>query len=172
MPEKAGPGKEKARMENIVYGRSLGSRVAQNTSPAINQMILTQTEKSLLFYAEHSDQIDERIDGLKREPDIEQTLEANASILGLFGMFMALIVRSRLFILLPIVAFALLLQHSLRGWSAPDMLLRRLGFRTKEEIQLELYGLRMLKGDFNTIPAINDMAVKDRVEWVMDVLST
>ncbi|HNY64009.1 MAG TPA: hypothetical protein PKM41_01140 [Deltaproteobacteria bacterium] len=158
-------------MDTIAYGRSLSSRVAQNTSPLINQMILDGMRKSLLFYAEHPEGIEDRIGRLKGEPDIEQTLEANASILGLFGLFMALVVRSRLFILLPIAALAFLLQHSLRGWSAPDMLLRRLGFRTKEEIQLELYGLRMLRGDFNTIPAINDMAVRDRVEWVIDVLS-
>jgi hypothetical protein len=74
--------------------------------------------------------------------------------------------------MLPIVAMAFLIQNALRGWSPPDMLLRRLGFRTKEEIQLELYGLRMLKGDFNAVPAMNEMPVRDRVEWVIDLLSS
>jgi hypothetical protein len=159
-------------MENITYGRSLNSRIAQNTSPAINQMIMDNTEKSLLFYAEHPDQIDERINRLKNESDVSQALVANSSLLGMFGMFMALIVRVRLLILLPIAAMVFLIQNAVRGWSPPDMLLRRLGFRTKEEIQLELYGLRMLKGDFNTITAMEDMSVKDRVEWVIDLLSS
>jgi hypothetical protein len=165
------PAKEKARMEHIAYGRSLNSRIAQNTSPVINQMIMDHTEKSLLFYAEHPDQIDDRINRLKNESDVSRALVANASLMGMFGMFMALIVRVRLLILLPIAAMVFLVQNAIRGWSPPDMILRRLGFRTKEEIQLELYGLRMLKGDFSAITAMNEMPVKDRVEWVIDLLS-
>lgn len=159
-------------MEHITYGRSLSSRVSRNTSPDINRMIMDHTEKSLLFYAEHPDQIDDRINALKSESDVSQTLVANASLLGMFGLFMALVVRARLLILLPIVAMLFLIQNSIRGWSPPDMLLRRMGFRTKEEIQLELYGLRMLKGDFSTVTAMNDLPLKDRVEWVIDLLSS
>lgn len=50
-----------------------------------------------------SGRIEDRIWTLEAQErwDIEQTLEANASILGLFGLFMALVVRSRLFIPAP-----------------------------------------------------------------------
>jgi hypothetical protein len=159
-------------MEHIAYGRSLNSRIAQNTNPLINQMIMDHTEKSLLFYAEHMDQVDDRINRLKNEMDVSQALASNASLLGMFGLFMSLVARARIFILFTIVALMVLTQNSLSGWSPPDMLLRRLGFRTKEEIQMELYGLRMLKGDFDAVPAMKDMPVKDRVEWVIDLLSS
>jgi hypothetical protein len=103
---------------------------------------------------------------------VSQALEANASLLGMFGMFMAVVVRARIFILFTIAALIVLVQSSLNGWSPPAMLLRRLGLRTREEIQMELYGLRMLNGDFNAVPAMDDMPVKDRVEWVIDLLSS
>lgn len=159
-------------MEDITHGRSLESRVSQHTNPLTNQEIMTQTEKSLLYYAEHPDLIDDRINMLKQEWDIERALETNASILGLYGLFMAVIIRRSLFLLLPIVVLAFLLQHAIQGWCPPVSILRRLGIRTKEEIQLELYCLRMLKGDFDSVLEIGRLDPKDRVERAVEVLST
>jgi hypothetical protein len=159
-------------MEDIAHGKSLESRVSQHTNPLVNQEIMTQTEKSLLFYAEHPDQIDDRINMLKGERDIERTLETNASILELYSLFMSVIMRRRLYILLGIVVLGFLLQHAIQGWSPPVSIFRRLGIRTKEEIQLELYGLRMLRGDFDGILEISRMDARDRVERVIEVLST
>ncbi|HQG31700.1 MAG TPA: hypothetical protein PLA83_07210 [Deltaproteobacteria bacterium] len=133
---------------------------------------MTQTEKSLLFYAEHPDQIDDRISMLKGEWDIERTLEANASILELYSLFISAIMRRRLYILLGIAVVGFLLQHAIQGWCPPVSVFRRLGIRTKEEIQLELYGLRMLKGDFDGILEISGMDPRDRVKRVIEVLST
>mgnify|MGYP000905697051 FL=1 len=140
--------------------------------PSCNREIMTQTEKSLLFYAEHPDQIDDRISMLKGEWDIERTLEANASILELYSLFISAIMRRRLYILLGIAVVGFLLQHAIQGWCPPVSVFRRLGIRTKEEIQLELYGLRMLKGDFDGILEISGMDPRDRVKRVIEVLST
>ncbi|HQI00700.1 MAG TPA: hypothetical protein PLA18_05460 [Deltaproteobacteria bacterium] len=159
-------------MEVPACGKSLESRVSRHTSPLVNREIMTQTEKSLLFYAEHPDQIDDRISMLKGEWDIERTLEANASILELYSLFISAIMRRRLYILLGIAVVGFLLQHAIQGWCPPVSVFRRLGIRTKEEIQLELYGLRMLKGDFDGILEISGMDPRDRVKRVIEVLST
>ncbi len=158
-------------MENTLQGRSLQDRVVQHTDPVINRSIMERTEKSLLFYSEYPEQIDSRLARLKKEWDIERTLETNASILGLFGLFMSVIVRRTWFILLPIVVLGFLLQHAVQGWCPPVSVFRRLGIRTTEEIQLELYALRILKGDFDSVPEMNRLDLKDRVEGAMTLLS-
>jgi hypothetical protein len=41
-----------------------------------------------------------------------------------------------------------LLQHAIQGWCPPVPILRRLGFRTADEINRERYALKALRGDF------------------------
>lgn len=41
-----------------------------------------------------------------------------------------------------------LFQHAIQGWCPPLPILRRLGFRTAEEINQERYALKALRGDF------------------------
>ncbi|NLW68840.1 MAG: hypothetical protein GXY28_13685, partial [Bacteriovoracaceae bacterium] len=73
--------------------------------------------------------------------------------------------------LLPVVILGFLLQHAIQGWCPPVSIFRRLGMRTKEEIQFELYGLRMLKGDFDEAHEISRMNAGDRVERIMETLN-
>lgn len=91
--------------------------------------------------------IDERIRELEREWNVERTLEAKAATLSLAGIALGLTVDRR-FLALPVVAAAILLQHSLQGWSLSTPLLRSMGIRTAEEIQDEIIALRILRGDF------------------------
>jgi hypothetical protein len=44
-----------------------------------------------------------------------------------------------------------LLQHAVQGWCPPIPILRRLGFRTADEINRERYALKALRGDFDSI---------------------
>ncbi len=158
-------------MDAIAQGRSLESRVSKHTSPFINEMLMTQIEKTLLFYQEYPDRIDRRINRLKGEWDIERVLETNASFLALFGLFMSLVLRRTWFILLPVIALGFLLQHAIQGWCPPVSLFRRFGVRTKEEIRLELYGLRMLRGDFSDVLEIGSLPLRSQVEQIMEKLS-
>lgn len=158
-------------MPYISHGKSLQDRVVQHTDSDVNRAIMVQTEKSLLFYGQYPDQIDGQLNRLQEEWDIERVLETNASILGLFGLFMAVIIRKTWFILLPIVVLGFLLQHAIQGWCPPVSLFRRLGVRTDEEIQQELYALRMLRGDLNGVPELNTKDLKERVEGFMGLLS-
>lgn len=91
--------------------------------------------------------IDERIRELEREWTLERALEANAATLGLAGIALGLAVDRR-FLALTGLASALLLQHSLQGWSPAQPLLRRMGLRSSEEIRDEILALRIMRGDF------------------------
>lgn len=91
-----------------------------------------------------------RIEELDRKWDIERVLEVNASILGLSGLLLSLKVDKR-FLLLTGGALGFLLQHSLMGWCPPVFVLRRLGFRTRQELDREKFALKALRGDFQSI---------------------
>lgn len=81
-----------------------------------------------------------RIDALEREWDIERVLEVNASTLALTGLVLGLTVNRRWF-MLPGVVLPFLLQHGLQGWCPPLPILRRLGVRTRGEIDREKFAL-------------------------------
>jgi hypothetical protein len=52
-----------------------------------------------------------------------------------------------------------LFQHAVQGWRPPVPVFRRLGVRTREEIDRERYALKALRGDFNGVgPDGNDTA--------------
>ncbi|HNR51211.1 MAG TPA: hypothetical protein PLJ30_07950 [Deltaproteobacteria bacterium] len=158
-------------MQVTEHGKSLMDRVVRHTPPSINRDIMEKTGKSLLFHAYRPGRISRRIEMLKREWDIERAIEANAASLGLSGLILALLFRSWWILLLPVVILGFLLQHAIQGWCPPVSIFRRLGMRTKEEIQFELYGLRMLKGDFDEAHEISRMNAGDRVERIMETLN-
>ncbi|HTO33126.1 MAG TPA: hypothetical protein VL202_18400 [Pararhizobium sp.] len=52
---------------------------------------------------------------------------------------------------LPVIVTGFLLQHAIQGWCPPIPILRRLGFRTADEIGQERYALKALRGDFDGV---------------------
>ena len=50
--------------------------------------------------------------------------------------------------MLPGIVLPFLFQHAVQGWCPPVPVLRRLGVRTREEIDREKYALKVLRGDF------------------------
>lgn len=107
-------------------------------------------------YAQKSaSEITERISTLDREWDVERILEANASILAFLGLILGLTVNSNWFWLTGIV-LPFLFQHAVQGWCPPLFVLRRLGVRTRRELDREKYALKVLRGDFNAVPMVAD----------------
>jgi hypothetical protein len=88
-----------------------------------------------------------RVGALRRESDVERLLEGNASTLVVAGSALALLVDRR-FALVPLVVGGFLLQHAVQGWCPPLGVLRRLGARTRQEIDRELIAAKALRGDF------------------------
>jgi hypothetical protein len=125
-------------------------RVPEHTAEHVNLTIRQQTLGNIAYYANRTGEIGRRLEELEREWDIERVLETNASSLALFGLSLGFFVDKRWFIL-PTIVGTFLLQHGLQGWCPPIPILRRLGFRTRHEIDLERYALKIVRGDFKEI---------------------
>ena len=140
---------------------STDERVPRVTRASVNNRIQARTLHDVSrFIGADPVFIDERISQLRREWDIERTLEANAASVSLVGLGLAIFVDRR-FLMLPGAVAAFLLQHALQGWCPPLPLLRRLGLRTSAEIHDEIIALRILRGDF-----------LDRVTYPEDALAS
>ncbi len=95
-------------------------------------------------------EITHRLEELREEWDIERYIEVNASSLALTGIILGTFVNKKWFVLSGFVA-GFLLQHGLRGWCPPVPVLRALGVRTRQEIDEEIYALKILRGDFDIV---------------------
>jgi hypothetical protein len=114
------------------------------------QAIQRRMESRLSYYVDHPGKIDRRLSELDHEWDVEQVLQAKAGGIGMIGAILAATVDRRCLVL-PALAGGFLLQQSLSGSSPPFALLRRLGVRTRREIEQERYALKALRGDFDCI---------------------
>jgi hypothetical protein len=74
-------------------------------------------------------------------------LEAEASSMGMLGVTLGATV-SRKFLALPAVVAGMVFLHAVQGWCPPIPVFRRLGGRTRQEIDREKYALKALRGDF------------------------
>ena len=123
--------------------RSSLDRVRSSTASHVNEEIDLQTDINIQRYKGKSRaEILERIQMLDKEWDIERVLEVNASTLALSGLILGL-TKNRKWLFLPGIVLPFLLQHGLQGWCPPLPLLRRLGIRTRGEIDREKYALKI-----------------------------
>ena len=126
-------------------------RVRAHTAQEVLDDIDQEIRKSIQFYATQSeDAITRRIEVLDKEWDIERYLEANASSLAFTGLMLGSSLNKKfLFLTGGILLF--LFQHAVQGWCPPVPVLRRLGIRTRREIDWEKFALKALRGDFDAI---------------------
>jgi hypothetical protein len=137
-----------------------GDRVRANTPRKINEKINRDIQKRLMHYAEQPEyEITARIEELDKEWDIERMLEANAGTLASLGVVLGFSKNKNWFLLSGIVT-AFLFQHAVQGWCPPVSLFRRLGVRTRKEIDVEKYALKALRGDYDAVSSHDDR--KDR----------
>ena len=133
---------------------STAERVPLNTIAEVNRRIRDATETRIVHFASHPEIIDARLVELDREWDIERVLETNASVLALAGTALGATVSKR-FLILPVLITAFLFQHALQGWCPPIPVLRRMGYRTAREIDIERVALKILRGDFGPLLPAN-----------------
>lgn len=122
-------------------------RVRAHTDPEVLARLDRATGERVRAVAGDPAAIQRRIDELRRESDVERLLEINASSIILGAVTLAFLGRKRYLLLAATVA-GFLLQHGVQGWCPPLTLLRRLGVRTRGEIDAELTALRAARGDF------------------------
>jgi hypothetical protein len=87
----------------------------------------------------------------------ERLLEAMASSLSLIMLGATV---DRRWFLLPTAVLPFLLLHAVQGWCPQVPLLRRLGVRTRGEIDRERYALKALAGDFAGAASVCSMLSK------------
>jgi hypothetical protein len=126
-----------------------GDRVREHTDAhrqaAIDQELRARVER---YRTANADELDCRIEQIEGESDMERVLETNASVLALAGVLAGMVVHRR-FLVVPVVVLDFLLQHAIQGWCPPVPLFRRLGVRTRQEIDAERYALKALRGDLD-----------------------
>ena len=116
-------------------------RVRRATSDETNARIDQETASNIAGHADDTKAgRQHRIAELDAEWDIERALEVNAASLMIVGLAAGAFVDRR-WLALPAVVGSFLLMHGLQGWCPPLPLLRRLGFRTRSEIDEERYAL-------------------------------
>lgn len=127
-------------------------RVRRHTADTILNRIEEQIERRIRFYATQPEHIiSRRIEELEQEWDMERTLGTNAATLALTSAVLGLAVN-RKWLLLTCGVMGFLFQHAVSGWCPPVPLMRRLGVRTRSEIDREKFALKTLRGDFRNLP--------------------
>lgn len=123
-------------------------RVRAHSDRRQNQRIDAQTQECLeQCAADNRDAISRHIETLDREWDVERYLQMNAGLVSLSGVVLGAFV-SRRFLVLPAAVFGFFFQHGTQGWCPPLPVFRKMGVRTRREINQEKYALKALRGDF------------------------
>jgi hypothetical protein len=132
---------------------TVADRIRQVTDLRVQEKIDGEMRARVARYGDASRaSLTMRLAELEAEWDIERVLMLESSAAALTGLALAAGGRRR-WLLLPALTTGFLLQHALRGWCPPIALLRRLGFRTRAEIDLEIHMLKLLRGDFGQLSA-------------------
>lgn len=142
-------------------------RVRQHTADQVNEELDEQRVRDVARYADASPaEVTRRIAELDREWDVERVLEANAATLMLLSLGLSR-VHSRRWLALSAVVPTFLLQHAVQGWCPPIEVFRRMGVRTRREIDAERAALKALRGDFGDLDATSGSA-EDRARAALE----
>jgi hypothetical protein len=156
-------------MSDVGLHAAKGDAVRAKTKPDVQRKIDKKIRQEIIHYASQpKDVISRRIFELEREWDVERVLEANASSIGLASLIWGVTVNKKC-LAVTATALGFLLLHAVQGWCPPLPVLRRMGVRTRREIDRELFALKVLRGDFQTIS--NDLA-EGQSESNANVLAT
>jgi len=137
-------------------------RVRAHSQRLQNQRIDAQTQRCLEeLAAAGPEAISRHIEALDREWDVERYLQMNAGLVSLSGVVLGA-VAGRPFLVLPAAVFGFFFQHAVQGWCPPLPVFRRMGVRTRREINREKYALKALRGDFDHVSPERPSAREER----------
>lgn len=140
-------------METLTF-----DRVRAHTAKGINERLDHEALQRVERYgAADKATLTRRIAELDREWDTERVLEANASTLAFIGVVCGAFIHPY-WLFLPGVVLPFLLMHAVQGWCPPLPIIRRLGVRTRSEIDAEKYALKVLRGDFSGVTSASGAA--------------
>ncbi|MDB5193006.1 MAG: hypothetical protein JWQ96_2569 [Segetibacter sp.] len=131
-------------MENL---ETLNGETITEASLESSNSSEVEIQENINHYYNDRDEIDVRIMQLDDEWDIERVLQTEGALVTIVGTVLGLRVHKK-WLALPLAASLVLLTGSVVGWGRPLPILRKLGFRTRAEIDKEKYALKALRGDF------------------------
>lgn len=123
-------------------------RIRANTWPPVNDVIDRTAQLRIRRSASvaSTDEITERLEQLNHEWDFDRVLGAEAALMGLATLGLAVTLDRRL-IALPAVVASMVSLHGVQGWCPLLPIFRRVGIRTQNEIDKERSALKALRGD-------------------------
>jgi hypothetical protein len=140
-------------------------RVRAHTARDAQASLDVELEQRLGAYRDaDGERIGARLEELDREWDIERALEANAASVAALGIAASALARRRWVLALPLAVALFLLQHAVQGWCPPLAVFRRRGVRSRREIDLERYALKVLRGDFTDGKQPDDMSISEMLD--------
>jgi hypothetical protein len=143
-------------------------RVRAHTASDVQARLDAELEQRLGSYREaDGERIAARLAELDREWDIERVLEANAATVAALGITISVLARRRGMLALPLAVALFLLQHAVQGWCPPLAIFRRRRVRSRREIDLERYALKVLRGDLTGLPRPDDESISELLEVVV-----
>ena len=147
-------------------------RIRANTSDDINRWIDRITEENIRFYAtQDMEEITDRIDDLEEEWDVDRLAQVCVSGTGLTSIIFGTLFSKKWF-LLTTASLAFLGNHAVNGWCPSVSVFRRLGFRTRQEIDREKYALKVFRGDFDDINSLEGIEIDDKINAVIAAVKT
>lgn len=131
----------------LVASRLASDRVRTRTDALAQAHIDDETLARLEILAQApAAAIEARMRELDAEWDIGRLLQLGAGAVALVGVALGALVDRR-FLLLSAAALASLMQHAALEWSPPMGAFRRVGARTRREIEAERVALKALLGE-------------------------
>jgi hypothetical protein len=128
-----------------------GDRVRAHSPQPLNRKVDRESQTCVEELASADPvALTQHIATLDREWDVERYLQTNAGIVSLTGIILGATVNPR-FLVLPGLVFTFFFQHAVQGWCPPLPVFRRMGVRTRREINREKYALKALRGDFDGV---------------------
>lgn len=138
-------------------------RVRESTDQESLEKIDRKTEEQARSYATRTGEISRRLEELEHEWDIERLIELNASMLAFAGVVLGATVDRKWLLLPGGIVLPFLFQYAVQGWCPPVSLFRRIGVRTRREIDGEKFALKALRGDFESVPSDSEADEETRV---------
>ena len=108
-----------------------------------------------LYAGQIPEMISARIAELEREWSIERYLQVNVALVGLTTTALA-VGKNRKWGYATCAGLAFFLFHAVEGFDPPLPALRRMGIRSRDEINREVYALKILRGDFDSVLETSD----------------
>jgi hypothetical protein len=114
-----------------------------NTLPADRERVQRQIKMQIAYYTRHPELIGIRLRQLDREWDIERIIERKTAALAVVGTT-ASNMRNYRWLALP-ARLTRLLHNTVQEWGPPVRTIRKLGYRTRDEIEQERQELMTLR---------------------------